>query len=88
MRTALFLVAGLLLLASFAIVARLFSEHYPAAPTWALAAFLILWLVVTGANMWIGVNKAGYSAGDELPVLLLLYGIPAIAAVLLRWKGV
>jgi hypothetical protein len=86
MRTALFLAAGLLLLASFAIVTKLFSQHYPETPTWATATFLILWLIVTGTNMWIGVNKAGYSVGDELPVLLLLYGIPAIAAVLLRWK--
>jgi hypothetical protein len=86
MRTTLFLAAGLLLLAAFFILARLFSENYPSAATWATIAFLVLWLVVTGANMWVGVNKAGYSAAEELPILLLLFGVPAVVAILLKWK--
>ena len=32
MRTILFLVAGLFLMASFLIVAKMFSEHFPSAP--------------------------------------------------------
>jgi hypothetical protein len=86
MRTALFLAAGLFLLASFFILARLFSTHYPAAPTWATAAFLALWLIVTAVNMWVGVAKAGYSATEELPILLLLFGVPAVVAIVLKWK--
>ena len=86
MRTALFLASGLLLLASFFILARLFSANYPAAAGWATAAFLVLWLAITAANMWVGVAKAGYSASEELPILLLLFGIPAAVAVVLKWK--
>ncbi len=86
MRTVLFLLAGSLLMAALLILARLFSEHFPSAPNWALGGGLALWLAATGTNMWIGVSKAGYSVGEELPILLLLFGLPAVAAVLLRWR--
>jgi hypothetical protein len=88
MRTALFLLAGFLLLAAVLMVAKLFSANYPAATGWATAVFVILWLIVTAANMWVGVNKAGYSASEELPILLLLFGVPAVVAVVLKWKFV
>jgi uncharacterized membrane protein (DUF485 family) len=35
--------------------------------------FLVLWLVATLVNMWIGVNKAGYSVKDEAPIALLVF---------------
>ncbi len=86
MRTAIFLTAGLLLMASLLIVAKLFSEHYPSAPNLALGLGLSLWLVITGINMWIGVSKAGYSVADEVPILVLLFAVPTVAAVLARWR--
>jgi hypothetical protein len=86
MRTTLFLVSGLLLIASALIAAKLFSEHVPTAPNWALGLSLTVWLAVTAANMWIGVSKAGYSVAEEFPILLLLFAVPAAAAVLARWK--
>ncbi len=86
MRTTLFLVSGLLLMASLLIVSKLFSEHFPSAPNWALAAGLITWLGITGANMWVGVSKAGYSVTEELPILLLLFAVPAAIAGLVRWR--
>ena len=86
MRTVLFLTSGLLLMASVLIAAKLFSEHVPSAPNWALALSLGVWLAITGANMWIGVAKAGYSIAEELPILLLLFAVPAAAAVLVRWR--
>jgi uncharacterized membrane protein YwaF len=86
MRTVLFLAAGFLLLAALFILARLFAENYPSAPTYATIAFVVLWLVATGANMWVGVNKAGYSVAEEFPILLLLFGVPAVVAIALKWK--
>jgi hypothetical protein len=86
MRTALFLASGLLLMASLLIIAKLFSKHIPSAPNWALALGLSLWLAVTGANLWIGVWKAGYSVAEELPIFLLLFAVPVAAAVLVRWR--
>lgn len=86
MRTALFLAAGFLLLAGFAILGRLFVEGFKEAPTAAILAFVALWLALTGANMWVGVTKAGYSVMAELPIFLLLFAVPAAAAALVKWK--
>ena len=86
MRTALFLLASLLLLAAIQIVAKLMSHHYPSATLWGTVTFLVIWLAVTGFNMWVGVARAGYSVGEELPILLLLFWVPATIAVLLKWK--
>lgn len=87
MRTALFLLAGFLLLGASFVLARLFAHAYPGAPTAATAAFLALWLALTGFNLWTGVSRAGYPVAEELPILALLFGVPAIAALLLRWKA-
>lgn len=86
MRTALFLLAGFLLLAAFLVLAKLFSANYPAATTWATAAFVVLWLVLAAPNMWVGVVKAGYSVAEELPILLLIFSVPAAVAILLKWR--
>lgn len=48
--------------------------------------FIALWFLVTAANMWVGVAKAGYSASEELPIFLLLFGVPAAVALVLKWK--
>ena len=86
MRTALFLLAGFLLLAAALILARLFSSHYPGATLAATVAFVALWLMIAAVNMWIGVAKAGYSATEELPIFLLIFAVPAAVALLLKWK--
>lgn len=86
MRTGLFLLAGFLLLGAAAVLARLFAHNYPSAPAVTTGAFLLLWLALTGFNMWVGVARAGYSVAEELPILLLLFGIPAALAVVLKWK--
>ena len=86
MRTALFLVAGLLFLAASLLLGRLFSANYPGATLVATLAYVALWFVVAGANMWIGVARAGYSVTDELPIFLLIFGLPAAVAIVLKWK--
>jgi hypothetical protein len=86
MRTTLFLLAGLLLLAASLLLGRLFSANYPGATLAATAAYVALWFVIAGANMWIGVAKAGYSVTEELPIFLLIFGLPAAAAIVLNWK--
>lgn len=86
MRTALFLLAGFLFLAASLIMGRLFSANYPSGTTVAMGLFLVLWLLLAGANMWVGVARAGYSVAEELPIFALIFGVPALAAILLRWK--
>lgn len=86
MRTALFFLTGLCLLTAAFLLSKLFSNYYQAASTTLITGFLVVWLALTGFNMWVGVAKAGYSAMEELPIFLLLYGVPAAAAMLVRWK--
>jgi hypothetical protein len=86
MRTVLILSAGFLLLAALTIFSKLFTEHYPNAMAWTIYAFLALWLTATGFNLWVGVSKAGYSFGEELPIMALLFLLPAATAIVLKWK--
>ena len=53
----------------------------------AAKCFLGLWLVVTIGNLWVGVSQAGYSVKEELPVAVVVFGVPAIAACVAWWKG-
>jgi hypothetical protein len=86
MRTGLFLLTGLLLLAAFLILGRLFSSNYPAATTVATVAYVALWLLIAAFNMWTGVAKAGYSVAEELPVFALIFLVPVAVAILVRWR--
>ena len=86
MRTGLFILACFLLLAASFILAKLFSNYFQSSGVVATSIFLILWLILTCFNMWIGVSRAGYSTIEEFPIFLLLFGIPAVAAILMNWK--
>jgi hypothetical protein len=86
MRTGLFLLAGLLLMSGFLLLGKLFSANYPGATIVATVVFVALWLVIGGANMWVGVVRAGYSVTEELPILLLIFGLPSAVAIILKWK--
>jgi hypothetical protein len=86
MRPALFLVAGLLFLAASLLLGRLFSANYSGATIVATVVFVAFWFVIAGANMWIGVARAGYSVTEELPIFLLIFGLPAAVAIILKWK--
>ena len=68
------------------IVGKLFSVSYPGAATAATVLFLVIWLAVAAANMWIGVARAGYSVSAELPIFALVFAVPAAVALLVRWK--
>jgi hypothetical protein len=37
-------------------------------------------------NMWMGVSKAGYSFGEELPIFLLIFLLPSLVALAVKWK--
>ncbi len=86
MRTIMILGSGLLLFAALFLYSRLFVQHYPAAVGWATWGFLVLWLAATAFNLWVGVSHAGYSVREELPIMLLLFALPAAVALLVRWK--
>jgi len=86
MRSALFLVAGLLFLAGSLLLGKLFAANYPGAMVVAIVAYVALWFVIASANLWVGVARAGYSITEELPIFLLIFGLPAAVAIILKWK--
>ena len=84
MRTLIIIGGGLVLLALFALGGRLFGGN-PAMVT-AMKIFIPLWVIAAGVNMYIGVAEAGYSVMEELPIFLLIFGLPAAVAGVLWWK--
>lgn len=53
----------------------------------ALAArfFIPVWLAVAVVNLWVGVHHAGYSVREELPILLIVFAVPAAMAAAVLW---
>ena len=86
MRTALFLVSGVLLMGGLLILGKLFAGQYPEAPRVATLTFVVVWFLVAAVNMWLGVARAGYSVAEELPIFLLIFGAPAALAGLIKWQ--
>ena len=81
MHTIIVLAIGFGLLVLCALVGRLVGG--PSGIAAGALVFLPLWLV--GANMYIGVVRAGYSISEEAPMFALVFGVPAIAAFIVWW---
>jgi hypothetical protein len=47
----------------------------------ATIVFLPLWLAGALINLWIGVTRAGYAVAEEAPIAVVVFGIPAAAAL-------
>jgi hypothetical protein len=86
MRTLSIIAGGLVLLAVCLGIAKLFGAAGASAMTRATIAFVILWLAAASVNMWVGVYRAGYSFREELPIFLLIFLLPAVVAVLVKWE--
>jgi hypothetical protein len=84
MHTVIVIGVGVLLLGACALVGRLVGGE--GGMHGAFIAFLPLWLVGAGVNMYLGVKRAGYSVADEAPVFLVVFAVPAAVALGLWWK--
>ena len=81
MHTVIVIAGGLGLLALFLVVGR-YLDRSTAAVAHAALWFIVVWLLTTGFNLSIGMRR-GYSLAEELPIALLVFGVPAaIAAVI------
>ena len=67
------------------LVACLIAGHFAATVSRGALAFLPLWFIGAGVNMWIGVTRAGYPISAELPIFLLVFGVPT-ALALCAWR--
>ncbi len=73
---------GLVLLALFVLVGKQGGILGAArAALW----FIPVWLVAAVVNLWMGVSRAGYTVAQELPFLLLVFGVPAAVAFVI-WR--
>jgi hypothetical protein len=84
MRTAIVIVGGLVSLGLFALAGWLSGG--PQSTATAAKLIIPLWFAVALINMWIGVSRAGYSAAEELPILLVIFAIPSAAAAFVWWR--
>lgn len=85
MHVVLVIVGGLVLLGLFLLFGWLWAAT-TAGMALAAKAFIPVWLVVAAINMWVGVVHAGYSFREELPILVLVFAVPAIIACVVAWR--
>ena len=77
--TAIMLIAALGLLIGLRLLVRDSAR--------ATRAFLVLWLLVSIANLLYGVLGAGYGWGEEAVVWLFVFGLPAAVALIAARVG-
>jgi hypothetical protein len=85
MRTAIIILAGLVIAAVFIFAGRLLGRG-PETMVLGAKIFIPLWFIAAAVNMWLGVAKAGYSFMEELPIFLAIFAVPAAAAGFVWWK--
>jgi hypothetical protein len=86
MHTLRVIFGGILLLGVCLLVGRWIGGAVATVDVTTIKYFLVLWLVATLVNMWVGVSKAGYSIKDEAPIALLVFAVPAIVAIVIWWR--
>jgi len=84
MPTILVIAIGFAVLALCAVVGRMVGGASGTAT--AVLVFLPLWLIGSGINMYIGVERAGYSVAAETPIFLIVFAVPAAAALFAWFK--
>ena len=77
MHTLYVIAGGLLLLGIFVLFVRALSDVHRGLRGRLLLGFVPVWLACAGFNMWVGVSRAGYGVGDELPVFVVVFAVPA-----------
>lgn len=86
MRTALIILGGFVLWGVCLVSAKMLGASRPSSMTMATAVFAVVWLCVAAWNMWMGVAHAGYSVSEELPIFFVIFLVPVIVAVIVKWR--
>jgi hypothetical protein len=85
MHMVMVIAGGIVLLGVFALFGKLWGGDVLGSAV-AAKAFIPVWLAIAIVNLWVGVSKAGYTVREELPILLIVFAIPAAAAALAVWQ--
>jgi len=86
MHTLMVLTGGFVLLFFCQLVARAVGGPGVGPMIKAMKLFIPIWFVAAAINMWIGISHAGYTVMQELPIFLVIFGVPAAAAVWTLWR--
>ncbi len=86
MRTGFVILIGFALWGACLGVAKLLGGGSVPAFIRATRTFAVVWFMVAVMNMWVGVTQEGYSAGEELPIFLLIFGVPGGIALVVIWR--
>ncbi len=76
---------GFLLLGVFLLFGKLWGDD-PSGVAVAAKLFVPVWFAIALTNMWVGVNRAGYTVAQELPILLIVFAVPAIVSAVTVWQ--
>ena len=82
MHTIVVMGGGFILLGAMMLVARWLTKGQK--PGAGALVFLPVWLVFTLVNLWIGVTKAGYPLIEEAVIAVIVFGVPAALALVMR----
>jgi hypothetical protein len=86
MHTIKILVAGFLILSALLLLATAWTTTRPVTGL-SVSIFLGIWAVISVLNLWIGVYRAGYSLFEELPIMALVFLVPAVVSILAAWAA-
>ena len=86
MRTLIIIGIGFLVWAAILGLAKIIQPGNVLALRGATYSFIGAWFVAAAVNMWVGVTRAGYSVQNELPIFLLIFLLPALTALFVKWK--
>ena len=79
--------AGLVILAACLLLGwRVSRANRIAGFARAARLFMPMWLLSAAVNMWYAMTYGGHSFVQELPVFLLVFAIPAGAAMAIWWR--
>lgn len=85
MHMAMVMGGGILLLVVFVMFGWLWGAS-AAGMVLASKVFIPAWLVVALVNLWVGVTHAGYTVRQELPILVIVFAVPAAIAAIAAWQ--
>lgn len=83
-RTTVIIIVGLVLLALFLVVGVTVRA---VGVRRAMEDFLLVWFALAAANLAVGVFEAGYGFAEELPIFLLIFAVPGVPAIAVRWRA-
>lgn len=85
MHTLRVVIGGVMLLGVFLLAGRIFG-HSATRVARAAYFFVPIWFVASVVNLRVGISHAGYTLLAELPIMLVVFCVPALMAVMIGWR--